>query len=252
MILPFLCEFFINGQLSIVKNLRDEVKMYRISAVSAIVGLFLFACATDNPNQRAETGTAVGSLAGSAVGQQLDDESGKQIGAALGAIAGAMVGSYMDDQQRTLEKALEEEQRNNQVEIERLEDDTLKLYLQNEVYFEFDSTEIKSSLEPALKKVADHLIEYNQTAVHVIGHTDSAGASEYNLYLSERRASSVATLLNRQGVPASRIRIEGRGENEPRESNETDVGQQSNRRVEVYVRPIVEGQEEVAYESPRY
>ncbi len=226
--------------------------MYRISLASLIVGLFLFACATDDQNQPAETGTVVGSLTGAAVGQQLDDESGKQIGAALGAIAGALVGSYMDDQQRSLEEALEEEQRNSQVEIERLEDDTLKLYLQNEVYFEFDSTEIKSSLEPSLEKVADHLIEYSQTAVHVIGHTDSAGASEYNLFLSERRASSVANLLNRQGVPASRIRIEGRGENEPRESNETDVGQHSNRRVEIYVRPIVEGEEDMAYESPRY
>ena len=63
--------------------------MYRISIVSIIVGLFLFACATDNPNQLTETGAVLGSLGGGAVGQQLDDDSGKKIGEAIGTIAGA-------------------------------------------------------------------------------------------------------------------------------------------------------------------
>ncbi len=223
----------------------------RTSILWIVAGLALTACATDDPGAPSKTGAVIGTLTGVTQSHQLVDEA-ELLEAAIGAIAGARVGGYMDEQQRMLEKKLAQEQRNKQVEIERLEDDTLKLYLRNEVLFEFDSAEIKGSVEPIMKKVADHLIIYNQTAVHVIGHTDSAGAGEYNLHLSERRASSLATLLNRQGVPASRLRIEGRGENEPRDPNQTEQAKQRNRRVEIYLRPIVEGREEAAYESPRY
>lgn len=226
--------------------------MSRIGIRSVFLCLIITACATDDPDQQAKTGALVGSLAGAAVGEKLHDDQGKVIGAAVGALAGAMVGNYMDKQQQSLEQSLEKERQNRQVEIDRLKDETLKLTLQSEIFFEFDSAEIRRDSEATLEKVADHLAQYNQTAVHVIGHTDDQGAREYNLYLSERRASSVANLLNQKGVAASRIRIEGRGENEPRMSNETDNGRLQNRRVEIFVRPIVEGEEDVAYESPRY
>ena len=227
--------------------------MKKTSSLPVILAMALSACATDDPDAGAKTGALVGTLAGAVASEKLEDEDKiKLAGMAIGAIAGAMVGSYMDEQQKALEQSLAEERRKREVEIERLKDETLKLYLQNEVFFDFDSAEIKGSAEPVLNKVAEHLVKYPQTAVHVIGHTDSKGSSEYNLYLSERRASSVATLLNRQGVPASRIRIEGRGENEPRVAEENEAARQRNRRVEIYVRPIVEGKEDVAYESPRY
>ena len=40
--------------------------------------------------------------------------------------------------------------------------------------------------------------------------------------------------------------------NEPRASNETEAGRQLNRRVEIYLKPIVEGQEQRAFDSPHY
>ncbi len=54
------------------------------------------------------------------------------------------------------------------------------------------------------------------------------------------------------GVPESRIRIEGRGETEPRASNGTASGRQQNRRVEMFVKPVIQGNEQYAYEPPRY
>ena len=42
----------------------------------------------------------------------------------------------------------------------------------------------------------------------------------------------------------------GRGELEPRASNDTEAGRQLNRRVEIYVKPIIEGQESEAYQTP--
>jgi len=226
--------------------------MLRKSLVSMLLGLVLSGCATDGTDAQVKIGTVIGSLAGDAASHQLGDDKAEMAAAAIGSISGARVGAYMHEQRRLLEKGLAQELKNKQLVIENLTDDSLRLILQNEFLFEFDGAEIKGSAEAILKKLAEHLIGYNQIAVHVVGHTDSAGAAEYNLHLSERRASSVARMLNRQGVPASRIRIEGRGENEPREPGDTEQAKQSNRRLEIYLRPIIDGNEEAAYASPSY
>lgn len=212
----------------------------------------LTACATDDPNRRAKGGAAIGAVVGAVVGHQLDHRSGRFVGAAVGALAGAGVGNYMDDQQQAFEQDLAAEQRQHQLAIERMQDDTLKLSLDSEVSFDLNSYGIKPAFEPSLNKLADVLLRYNQTVVHVVGHTDSSGSDSYNQRLSEQRAESVGYYLMDRGVPQGRLRWEGRGEVEPRESNATAAGRQLNRRVEIYVKPIVEGNERRAYEAPRY
>jgi len=220
----------------------------------AVIGAssLVVACATNDPNRRAKIGAGVGAVTGAVLGHQVKHGSGKFVGAALGALAGGLVGNYMDKQEQEFNQALEEEQRRNELEIERLKDDTLKLSLDSEVSFDFDRAEIKPAFQPTLDKLADILNKYNRTVVHIIGFTDSTGSAEYNQRLSERRALAVADYLVSRGVPSDRVRTEGRGENEPRATNATEAGRQLNRRVEIYVKPIVEGQEERAYESPRY
>ncbi|MEG7524200.1 MAG: OmpA family protein [Chromatiales bacterium] len=213
---------------------------------------FLSACTTNDPHQRAKTGAAIGAVVGAVAGHQMNDRSGKFVGAAVGALAGAAIGNYMDDQQREFEESLAVEQERHDVEIERLKDDTLKLSVNNEVSFAFDSADISPAFKPTLCKLARLLNKYNKTVVHIIGHTDNRGANEYNETLSSRRADHVAFYLEDRGVPGARIRTEGRGESEPRATNTTEAGRQLNRRVEIYVKPIVEGDEETAYESPRY
>ena len=209
-------------------------------------------CATDDPHRQAKTGAAIGAVAGAIIGHQVDSGAGKWVGAAVGALAGGAVGNYMDDQERAFEESLAAEQQANQLEIERLQDDTLKLSLDSEVSFDFDSARINPAFKPSLHKLAGVLIKYNRTVVHIVGHTDSTGPDQYNLRLSEDRANSVAAVLRAQGVSGDRIRTEGRGETEPRATNDTEAGRQLNRRVELFVKPIVEGDEQRAYESPSY
>ncbi len=228
-----------------MKNLKIAIAVLGVSSLVA-------ACATNDPNRRAKIGAGVGAVAGAVLGHQIKHGSGKFVGAAVGALAGGLVGNYMDKQEQDFNQALEEEQRRNDLEIERLKDDTLKLSLNSEVSFDFDRAEIKPAFEPTLDKLAAILKKYNRTVVHIIGFTDSVGSAEYNKRLSERRARAVADYLISQGVPSDRIRTEGRGEREPRATNATEAGRQLNRRVEIYVKPIVEGQEDKAYESPRY
>jgi outer membrane protein OmpA-like peptidoglycan-associated protein len=206
---------------------------------------------TDDPNQNAKTAAAIGAAAGALIGYAVDDGAGGVLaGAAVGAAAGAGVGHYMDNQQREMEAALAEEQARHDLEVQRLKDETLKIDIASEVSFDFDSASLKSAFMPTLQKVSDILVRYPHTVIHVVGHTDSVGSESYNMELSQRRSQSVVDYFVANGITAKRLVSVGRGESEPRASNETEAGRQLNRRVELYVKPIVQGQEYEAYQTP--
>jgi outer membrane protein OmpA-like peptidoglycan-associated protein len=225
----------------------------RMLLAACLGGVLAAGCSgPDDPHRRAKIGAGVGAVTGAVIGHQISHGSGKWVGAAVGALAGGAIGNYMDNQQRDFEQQLAAEREANQLEVERLRDDTLRLTLDSEVSFDFDSAAIKPAFRPSLDKLADVINKYNRTVVHVVGHTDSVGSAVYNQRLSERRAESVADYLGSRGVPYQRLRTEGRGKDEPRADNATEAGRQLNRRVEIYIKPIVEGQEQRAYESPRY
>ncbi len=196
----------------------------------------LTACAADDPNQRAKIGAAVGAVAGAVIGNQAKSDRGKVVGAVAGAAAGAAIGNYMDKQQRELEAQLAAEQQAHQIELERVREDTIKLNLSSEVSFDYDSTALKPSFYPSLEKIATVIRDHEQTAVEIVGHTDSRGSEAYNQRLSEKRAEAVAEYLIQQGVSPSRITTSGRGESEPRGTNSTEAGRQLNRRVEIFLR----------------
>ncbi len=217
-----------------------------------VLAVAIAGCAADDPNRRAKAGAAIGAVTGAVIGHQINSDKGKIFGAAVGAMTGAVVGNYMDKQEQDFDQALEKEQRQHEIQIERMKDDTLKLNLASEVSFAFDSAQIKDAFHPTLDKLASVINKYDRTVVHVVGHTDSIGPAPYNLALSKRRADSVAGYLISRGVSAARLRTEGRGESEPRDTNTTEAGRQLNRRVEIYIKPIVEGQEQRAYQSPQY
>jgi OOP family OmpA-OmpF porin len=52
-------------------------------------------------------------------------------------------------------------------------------------------------------------------SISVVGHTDRIGPNAYNQKLSDRRAESVRNYLAGKGIPADKIRTEGRGKSEP-------------------------------------
>ena len=229
------------------------MKKQLILAAAIASTITLTACTDPNdPNRKAKTGALIGAAAGAVLGHQISHGSGAAVGAAVGALAGGATGHYMDNQQRDFEQALSDEQAANQLEIERMRDDSLRLTLDSEISFDFDSASIKGAFRDSLGRLSDVISKYDQTVVHVIGHTDSVGNDDYNQRLSERRAESVAQFLMNNGVTAGRLHTEGRGEREPRSTNDTEAGRQLNRRVEIFIKPVVEGQEQEAHESPRY
>lgn len=86
-----------------------------------------------------------------------------------------------------------------------------------------------------LGKLAAFLKQYPDRTVAIEGHTDSIGSDDANLGLSQRRADSVRRYLIGQGINADRLSAYGKGEDFPIASNDSSVGRQQNRRVEVVI-----------------
>ncbi|GAV19586.1 hypothetical protein MMIC_P0534 [Mariprofundus micogutta] len=220
--------------------------MKRMMILATLLGLTLTGCiSNDDPNkntkQGAAAGAAIGAIAGAVIGHQQDRSGGALRGALIGGAAGgalgAGVGYYMDKQQAEFNRVLAEERRANQIEIERLQNENLKITMNSEVSFDYNSSQLKPAFHNTLDKVADILSRYPRTTIKVTGHTDSRGSAEYNQQLSVKRAQSVAWYLADRGVSSNRVIADGRGESQPRATNETEAGRQLNRRVEMLIIP---------------
>lgn len=212
----------------------------------------LAACAADDPNRSAKRGAVVGAIVGAVIGNQGGDDRDRYLGAAVGALGGAAVGGYMDRQRAELERQLADEQRREALEITEIGDNALRIGVASDATFAFDRAEIQDQFKPTYAKIANVLSDYERTIIHVVGHTDSVGSETYNLGLSRRRAESVGLYLRSQGVSGDRLIYEGRGESEPLAGNDTAEGRRRNRRVDIVVKPIVEGEERRAYAPPPY
>lgn len=100
------------------------------------------------------------------------------------------------------------------------------------VNFEFDRDEVQQRYYQEIEQVANFMEQYPDTIVELEGHTDSVGTEAYNQDLSQRRANAVRqVMIERFGVPASRVSAEGFGESQPVASNDTAAGRAQNRRV---------------------
>lgn len=222
--------------------------MFKKTAIAAILlgATTLGACTTIDPYSgetvRNNTGTGViaGAVGGALLGYLTNTSDGEQgrknalIGAGIGALSGGAVGNYMDRQQAELRQELQ----GTGVSVTR-EGDNLVLNMPSDVTFGVDRADIQPQFVRVLEGVATILNRYPQTLVDVIGHADSSGAADYNLSLSERRASSVAMFLTDRGrVLPGRMFVQGRGEAEPVASNDTLEGRAQNRRVEIVLRPF--------------
>lgn len=147
---------------------------------------------------------------------------------------------------RRLRRQLQIEGLEKQVKIEYDAQGGLKIILPDAVLFDSGSAELKPAALPLLQDIGDVLGDLPDTFVEVRGHTDSqptgAGTRFRDNYdLSYFRAYSVADRLAFSGgVPEEQFEIVAAGANQPVATNTTIEGQQANRRVELYVRGLVD------------
>lgn len=214
--------------------------MTRISLLLASAGaIALSGCVDpnaypDNPNARQQQGAVIGGLVGAAAGASSggDNRLAKAaVGGVIGALAGGAIGASLDQQAAELRA-----QMSPGVGVTN-HGDYLVVNMPQDLLFATDSATLSGSLTRDLNAVAQSLLKYPNSTIQVVGHTDSTGSAAYNMDLSQRRASAVASVLRSNGVPSGRISAVGRGEDQPVATNLTPEGRAQNRRVEIFIRP---------------
>lgn len=242
---------------SIFFNTHSLYKSLNIFFVSFVV-LIVSSCS--NP-QSGPDKTIVGALigggwgagAGAILGNQVNhDAQGTIVGAGYGLIQGALVGGGFDlnessllnqKQQLASLKIANEANRRRLSQIQSdLESNGVEANSASsvhQVFFDVDATSLRIGTSANLEKVANAIASNkNAITIHVNGHSDDAGDSEYNMRLSEARARAVTSYLTARGISIDQIQMESFGSTRPIATNSTPVGRQLNRRVDVYSSPF--------------
>ena len=114
-----------------------------------------------------------------------------------------------------------------QVEIAKLD------MLFKAVYFDSGKDSFKEETISKLDEAVEIMTKFTTAKFSISGYTDSTGSVKRNQELSDSRANAVKNYLVKKGVSSSNLTAKGFGEDKPIASNNTRLGRNQNRRVEV-------------------
>jgi outer membrane protein OmpA-like peptidoglycan-associated protein len=102
------------------------------------------------------------------------------------------------------------------------------------IQFDFNKSTLRPESRPTLDEIGKFLRVDPAQKLYVIGHTDNVGGFDFNIQLSQARASAVAAeLIKSYGIAPARLRASGVGLQAPIASNVDEDGRAKNRRVEL-------------------
>jgi len=211
-----------------------------ISLFTLVLAFSLVNCkATRNANNKqkgavigAAGGAVLGAIIGNNVGKGGNGELGAVIGGVVGGTAGVLIGNKMDKQAQKIEEEIPG------ATVERVDDGIVVTFDENSgVYFSTDKYNINTASQETLNKLANVFIEFPDTNILVVGHTDNVGAEDYNMTLSKNRAYAVTNYLVGKGLNSGRFTTNWFGESQPMHDNSTASGRAKNRRVNVAILP---------------
>jgi len=174
---------------------------FRFLLVMSLTGL-LFGCSSDAVKE--DTPAAVEDLSSQQANANADDSNAQAYGTDDSATSGF---SQLDDPQSPLSVRV--------------------------IYFEYDSSEIRSEYRSAIEAHSAYLSQNADTTITLEGHADERGSREYNLALGERRAQSIKQQMLLLGASSSQIRLVSYGEERPEVDGHDEASWQQNRRVEI-------------------
>jgi iron complex outermembrane receptor protein len=101
------------------------------------------------------------------------------------------------------------------------------------VFFDFNKSELTPQAVTIVDQAAKNAETTKVTQLTVTGHTDTVGSDAYNMRLSRRRAESVATELEKDGIASSEIEIVAKGKRDLLVPTKDGVREPQNRRVQI-------------------
>lgn len=102
----------------------------------------------------------------------------------------------------------------------------------NGIRFDVNKATLKPESMGVINEICDLMKENPDINFSVEGHTDSDGDADFNQELSEKRAQTVVSTLEKMGISADRLTSKGWGETKPITGNDSPEGKATNRRVE--------------------
>jgi outer membrane protein OmpA-like peptidoglycan-associated protein len=103
------------------------------------------------------------------------------------------------------------------------------------IAFEYGKAVLTEPSLPTIASIAALLEAEPTMTLRIEVHTDSQGADEYNLQLSQARAEAIRDAIVQQGTRKGRIEAVGYGETRPLATNATAEGRAQNRRVVIAI-----------------
>ena len=104
------------------------------------------------------------------------------------------------------------------------------MFLNEDIYFEFDSAALLAEAQAILKEKAEWLRNNSDVTATIEGHCDERGTNEYNLALGDRRAASAKTFLMDLGIAGARLNSISYGEERPLDPGHNEEAWAKNRR----------------------
>ena len=105
------------------------------------------------------------------------------------------------------------------------------LFMNEDIYFDFDRSDLKPETQAILKGKAEWLRNNPGESVIIEGHCDERGTNEYNLALGDRRAQSAKNFLIDLGIAESRLTTISYGEERPADPRHNEDAWSKNRRA---------------------
>lgn len=206
-----------------MKRIRNVV------VFASVIAFIAMGCNATRSQKGAVIGGGAGAVGGAIIGKAAGNQTlGAIIGAAVGGTAGAIIGRDMDKQAEEIKKEIPG------AEVERV-GEGIRVEFNEKILFAFSKADLGDQAKTNLNDLITILNKYPNTNIEVQGHTDSRGTDEYNMGLSQKRASSVADYLSANGINSSRISTKAYGESAPAYPNDTDEHMAQNRRVEFLI-----------------
>lgn len=110
-----------------------------------------------------------------------------------------------------------------------------KAFTIDDILYDTDSWELSGDSKFILDQFVKFLISNPTVKVTIQGHTDDRGDAAHNKELSANRAKGVMDYLISKGIPASRLKSEGHGEDKPKVPNTSDENRAKNRRTDFVI-----------------
>ncbi|NNF99935.1 MAG: peptidoglycan-associated lipoprotein Pal [Desulfobacteraceae bacterium] len=104
-------------------------------------------------------------------------------------------------------------------------------FTNDDIFFDFDSTEINGDAQQLLMEKADWLMTNPAVTIIIEGHCDNRGTTAYNLALGDRRAETAKAFLLNLGISGSRMTTISYGEERPLDNDESEAAWARNRRA---------------------